>query len=105
LEDSNHPTTKLKESEFLVVLILQQGSYITIHFYLPVTLLSLANPATPGLLAIFAPLEIVFVLFASIWFNWLAVPAALGPAFTFVCLLVLVKNYRHKIWLVFDCEL
>jgi hypothetical protein len=105
LEYSNRPTAKLKEREFLVVLILQQGSYITIHFYLPVTLLSLANPATPGLLAIFAALEIIFVLFPSIWFNWLAVPAALDPPFTLVCLLVLVKNYRHKIWLVFGCEL
>jgi hypothetical protein len=45
-------------------------------------LLSLLNPAMPGLLAILAPLEMVFVLFPSTWFNWLAVPAALGPPFT-----------------------
>ncbi len=38
-------------------------------FYLPVALLSPANPATPGLLAILVFLESVCVLFPSTWFN------------------------------------
>ena len=97
----------LKKGNFSLLLFgfYNKTSSIILCLYLPVALLSPDNPAMPGLLAIFAPLEIIFVLFPSIWFNWLAVPAALGPPFTLVCLLVLVKNYRHKIWFVFGCEL
>ena len=57
--------TKLKEKEFSCFLFIFT-TRIIIHLYLPVVLLSPANPARPGLLAMFAPLEMTFVLFPSI---------------------------------------